>query len=300
MIPDPGADFFSALRDLAPDFRKPVTVARKEFADFCHGMQEDIITRGGYVIERAAVPGPDCFWITLPGVYQDRVLLFFHGGGFTMGSTADYLGLCIRLAKAARARVFSVDYRLAPEHVFPAAVDDAVAAYRHLMEEGIFPHHIIPVGISAGGTLVLDLLLTCRDKRLGFPSAAICMCPATDMLFPGASVEKNKDRDWITPERLHAIRAAYLAGHDPHDSLASPVNASLRGLPRLYVQAGTHELLASDIAAFVEKARWSGTPVQAVVWEGMFHSWQLFAGQVPEGQEAIEDAGRFALEVLSR
>ena len=126
------------------------------------------------------------------------------------------------------------------------------------------------------------------------------MSPVTDMLFSGESVEKNRERDWITRERLHAIRTVYLAGHDAKDPLASPMHARLAGLPRLYVQAGTHELLVSDIGAFVDKARWAGVPVQAEIWEGMFHCWQLFAEQVPEGQEAIEQAGAFIEDVLSR
>jgi acetyl esterase/lipase len=126
------------------------------------------------------------------------------------------------------------------------------------------------------------------------------MSPATDMLFSGESVEKNRERDWITSEHLDAIRTIYLAGHDPKDPLASPVHARLAGLPRLYVQAGTHELLVSDIGVFVDKARWAGVPVQAEIWEGMFHCWQLFAEQIPEGQEAIGQAGAFIEDVLSR
>ena len=120
------------------------------------------------------------------------------------------------------------------------------------------------------------------------------------MLFAGESVKKNLDNDWLTPERLDAIRSVYLAGHDPRDHLASPVFARLNGLPRLYVQAGTHELLLSDIARFVEKARWAGVPVQFELWEGMYHAWQVFAQEVPEGQRAIANIGAFAEDTLNR
>jgi acetyl esterase/lipase len=126
------------------------------------------------------------------------------------------------------------------------------------------------------------------------------MSPVVNMLFTGESVKKNLDNDWITPERLNAIRTVYLAGHDLRDHLASPVFAHLNGLPRLYIQAGTHELLLSDIATFVDKARWAGVPVQFELWEGMFHCWQVFAQEIPEGQRAIDNIGAYAQDVLLR
>jgi acetyl esterase/lipase len=126
------------------------------------------------------------------------------------------------------------------------------------------------------------------------------MSPVVDMLFNGESVTKNLENDWVTPARLDAIRAVYLAGHDPKDPLVSPVYAQLRGLPRLYIQAGTHELLFSDIATFVDKARWAGVPVQFELWEGMFHCWQVFARQVPEGQRAISHIGSYIQDILNR
>ena len=126
------------------------------------------------------------------------------------------------------------------------------------------------------------------------------MSPVVDMLFNGESVTKNLDNDWVTPARLNAIRTVYLAGHDPKDPLASPVCAHLSGLPRLFIQAGTHEMLLSDIAAFVDKARWAGVPVQFELWEGMFHCWQVFARQVPEGQRAISRIGAYVQDILTR
>jgi acetyl esterase/lipase len=231
---------------------------------------------------------------------MDRVILFFHGGWFSLGSTEDHLGLCIRLARAANVPVFSVNYRLAPEHVFPAAVEDAATSYQYLLSKGYPPHRILPVGISVGGTLVLSLLQQIRDHGRPLPLAGVCMSPVVDLLFPGESVTRNRERDWVTPSRLQSIQKIYLADHDPHDPLASPLHAGMRGLPRLYIQMGTHELLLSDIGKFVEKARWAGVPVQAELWEGMFHCWQIFAGQIPEGKEAIDQAGTFIRSILSR
>jgi acetyl esterase/lipase len=301
MIHESPEDFVTLIRSHAPDPKKLLASVRQDMSAFYAAMQEETVMRSDHDLERVSIrDGLKGIWITLPGIFSDRVVLFFHGGDFTLGSADSHLGLCIRLARASRARVFSVEYRLAPEHLFPAAVEDAVAAYRYLLAKGYAPHHILPAGISAGGTLVIDLLLSARDQGIPLPVAGVCMSPITDMDFAGESVLKNRERDWITPESLHAIRMVYLAGHDPTDPLASPVHARLAGLPRLYVQAGTHELLVSDIGVFVDKARWAGVLVQAEIWEGMFHSWQVFAEQLPEGQEAIEQAGAFIEDVMSR
>ncbi|MGA2917517.1 alpha/beta hydrolase [Methanoregula sp.] len=294
-------EFLAVVKSHTPDPKKSLADVRQDFSAFYEEMQEEITGAGAHTIIRAAIrDGLNGHLITVPESEPGYVVLFFHGGGFTLGSTADHLGLCIRLARAARAEVFSVDYRLAPEHIFPAAVEDAITAFRYLQSRGYPPYRILPVGISAGGTLVLSLLLSLRDQGVTLPPAAVCMSPIVDLMFPGESVVKNQERDWITPARLSAIRAAWLAGHDPQDPLASPVHAGFKGLPRLYVQVGTHELLASDIGKFVDKARWAGIPVQAEIWEGMFHSWQVFAGQLPEGQEAIDHIGTFVRQIQAR
>jgi monoterpene epsilon-lactone hydrolase len=299
MISDSSVDLLTLIKSHNPDQKLPITLLRKDHSAFYQTMQDDL---GEYMItERVEISkGVYGYWINIPEALTGHTILFFHGGGFTLGSTKDHLGLCIRIARAARAQVFSLDYRLAPENVFPAATEDAIDAYRYLISHGTMPHRIIPVGISAGGTLVLDLLISARDRGLPLPPAGICMSPFVDMLFAGESVKKNLNNDWLTMERLDATRTAYLAGHDPKDPLVSPVFASLRGLPRLYIQAGTHELLLSDIARFVEKARWAGVPVQFELWEGMFHCWQVFAQEVSEGQRAIENIGAYAQDTLNR
>lgn len=301
MIRESPEDILLTLKSHEPDLQQPYSVVRKDLSLFYAGMQERTVMESGHHVEGVSIHGGlRGVWVSLPDSLTERVVLFFHGGGFTTGSTDSHLGLCIRLARASRARVFSVDYRLAPEHVFPAAVEDAVAAYRFLIAKGYGPHHIIPVGISVGGTLVISLLLSARDQGLPLPPGGVCMSPITDMNFPGESMLRNRERDWVSPEYLQATRMTYLGGHDAKDPLASPALARLGGLPRLYVQAGTHEILLSDIGAFVDRARWAGVPVQAEIWEGMYHCWQLFAEQIPEGEEAIGQAGAFIEDVLSR
>ena len=228
--------------------------------------------------------------VTTPASGPDRTLLFFHGGGFTAGSTADGLDLCARLADACRAEVVSVDYRLAPEHPFPAAVEDCLAAYRDLLGEGCFP---VPVGVSAGGSLVLAILLSALEEGLPMPAAAVVLSPVVDMLFLGESVLFNRETDWLTPEYLAAMREDYLAGHDPVDPLASPLYADLAGLPPLLVQAGSGEVLIDGITAFASTAELQGVPVTFDRVEGMFHCWQAFAAVLPEAAAALERVGAF-------
>lgn len=301
MIRESPDELLSIIRSHVPDLNRPLAAVRKDYSSFFSEMQEEIVEEGTHSVEKVPIRDDlTGYWISVPESDPGYVVLFFHGGEFTRGSTHDHLGLCIRLARAARALVFSVDYRLAPEHLFPAPVEDAIAAYWYLQKKGYLPHRIIPTGISAGGNLVLASLLSLYAQRHTLPPAAVCMSPVTDLQFPGESVTKNEHRDWLTPALLQSVRTTYLGSHKPSEPFASPVNGTLKYLPRLYIQVGTHELLLSDIGTFVEKARWTGVPVQVEIWEGMFHAWQVFAGQLPEGQEAIDHAGTFMRNVQGR
>jgi acetyl esterase/lipase len=301
MIESSPHDVLALLKEQTPVVKNPSPTQRQNFSDFYLEMQQDTLTSGDFSVERVALPdGVTGTWITLPEIPVDRVLLFFHSGGFTLGSTDDHLGLCIRLARASRTRVFSIDYRLSPEHPYPAPVEDALNAFRYLNSKGIPPHRILPVGISNGANIVLSLLLSLRENKTPLPPAAVCMSPITDFAFPGESVHKNEGLDWLTSTRLQAIRTAYLTGRDPADPLASPIHARLAGLPRLYIQMGPHELLLSDIGKFVDRARWAGVPVQADLWEGMYHCWQIFADDLPEAQDAIGHIGKFVQDMLAR
>jgi acetyl esterase/lipase len=292
MIRQTPEELLAIIRSFVPDPETPITRARKDFSSFFGEFQEDAARTARW--ERAYIrPDLQGYWITVPELRDDRVVLFFHSGGFTMGSTGDHLGLCARIAQAAHAPVFSVDYRLAPEEVFPAPVEDAVEAYEYLRSGNAGSHRIIPVGISAGGTLVISLLLSLRENGIPLPAAAVCMSPMVDILFSGESFTRNRGADWITPASVSSVRERYLGGRDPMDPIASPLHAPLKGMPRLYLQAGTHEVLVDSITSFVQKARWAGVPVQFDLWEGMFHCWQVFAGQLAEGQEALDRLGEF-------
>ncbi|MDV2480701.1 alpha/beta hydrolase [Methanoculleus sp. Wushi-C6] len=239
------------------------------------------------------VAGLPAYRLTTAASRADRTVLFFHGGRFTSGSTAESLDICARIADAACAEVISVDYRLAPAHPFPAAVVDCLAAYRHLLMDGYAPERVVPVGLSAGGTLALSMLLSAGSQGLPMPAAGVLLSPPVEMLFLGDSVLLNRRTDWLAPQDLAEMREDYLLGADPADPLASPLYADLSGLPPLMVQAGGGEVLIDGICAFVSTARLQGVPVTFDVAEGMFHCWQAFAAVLPEGAAAIERVGAF-------
>jgi epsilon-lactone hydrolase len=238
------------------------------------------------------------FWISASGVSKDHAILFFHGGGFMVGSTADHLDLCGKLSCSAGCRVLSIDYRLAPEHIFPAALDDCVASYLWLIETEINPSRVIPVGISAGGNLILSMFMKLRSRGVSLPGAAVCISPAVDISSREDAGERSIDKDWISKRDLEFLRRIYLLNHDPKDPFVSPVYGDLHGFPPIFVQAGTHETLFDDISAFVEKARGAAVDVTFDTWEGMFHCWQIFSSMLPEGQRAIDDIGIYIKKVF--
>lgn len=242
--------------------------------------------------------GAPASWVTTPASRDCRTILFFHDGEGFAGSTVDLIDLCTRLADAARAGVFSVDYRLCAGDSFPATVAGCLAAYRHLLDDGYPPAGIVPAGISAGGLLVISMLRAARDAGIAMPAAAVCLSPVVDMLFQGESVFFNQETDWLTPEDLAGIRGDLLAGHDPADPLASPLYADLNGLPPMLVQAGDGEILIDGIEAFVSTAELQGVPVTFDCTEGMFHCWQAFAGVLPEGAAAVERVGVFVRRLV--
>ncbi|MFA5331570.1 MAG: alpha/beta hydrolase fold domain-containing protein [Methanoregula sp.] len=298
MIREKPRDFLQVLKSSVPDAHGlSRTGARDDYAEFYLEYQTQDRPSTEEVMIRENLSG---VWCSVPESVADRVILFFHGGGFCVGSTVDHLGLCTQLARVTRSRVFSVDYRLSPENIFPAPVEDALSAYGYLTGHNYLPHHIIPVGISNGATLVLDLILLLRERRLPIPPAAICMSPFVDMTFGGESITANAATDWLTVDQLHEIRTVYYVGKDLRDPLVSPVNANLSGLCPLYLQAGTSEILFNDIAAFAKKAKWAGVPVRFEIWEDMFHEWQLFSAEVPEAYLALSRIGTFVQDILNR
>jgi len=224
----------------------------------------------------------------------DRTVLYFHGGAYCLGSIATHRTLVGNLARAASARVASVEYRLAPEDPFPAAVDDAVAAYRALIASGTPATRIAFAGDSAGGGLTAATLLALRDAGDPLPACAVCISPWLDLSCSGDSMRTRAEQDpMIVPAQLRALGEAYLAGASPHAPLASPVFGDLRGLPPILIHVGTAETLLDDSTRFAERALAAGVDVALEVWDEMIHVWHAFAPLLPEADRAIAGIGDY-------
>lgn len=249
--------------------------------------------------ERAEVGGVPGAWITPKAGADDRVVLYFHGGAYIFGTLETHAELMERIAIAARARVLGLSYRLAPEHPFPAAIEDAVAAYRALLRDGTAPGRIVLSGDSAGGNLAAATLLTLRDAGDPLPAGAALICPWVDLTERGGSMVTNEPYDWGFCDDFEGWMRAYIGGGDPRDGRASPLYADLAGLPPLLVQTGGAELLRDQVLAFVERARAAGVEVERDLHPDMVHNWHVFAGMLPEGQRAIERIGAFARRVAA-
>ncbi|MCW5893233.1 MAG: alpha/beta hydrolase [bacterium] len=233
-----------------------------------------------------------CEWIVADGARDDAVLLYLHGGGYCIGSINTHRALVSRLSAATAMRGLAVDYRLAPEHPFPAALDDATAVYRWLLGQGVAPERVVVAGDSAGGGLTLATLLATRDAQLPRPAGGVCLSPWTDLEVTGATMDSHAERDpMIRRDGALRLAAAYLGAAPARTPLASPLHADLRGLPPLLVQVGTAETLLDDSVRLAERARAADVDVTLEPWEDMIHVWQAFAPLLPEADEAIAAIG---------
>lgn len=234
------------------------------------------------------------FWIAAKGVATERVLLYIHGGGFVLGWNNQYFGWLHYLSKTSNARILAIDYRLAPEHPFPAALDDCVAAYRWLLAQGVQPRQLAIGGDSAGGNLTLTTLLALRDAGVALPAAGVCLSPGTDFTISGESFQQNQAIDPVLNHRfIHEALQAYVGTADPRNPLLSPIFADLHGLPPLLIQVGSDELLLSDARRVTERAQAAGVAVTLSVFSHMWHVFQMFAPSLPEARQAVNALGAF-------
>jgi len=246
----------------------------------------------GVQVEPGTVGGIAGEWVRPDGDFPAQTLLYLHGGGYFVCSPLTHRPITTGFAKRGF-RVFAPDYRLAPEHPFPAAVEDAVAAYRGLLAIGIPAQTITVAGDSAGGGLALALLLSLRDAGDALPVAAVLFSPWTDLAATGASLVSNDARDaMFHGDGIRRSTEIYLKGTDPRTPLASPLYADLHGLPPLLIHAGSYEVLLDDSTRLAERARKAGTPVQIRIWPVVPHVWQLFPW-IPEATESMNEASRF-------
>jgi epsilon-lactone hydrolase len=244
--------------------------------------------------EQVSAGGVPAEWVVAPGAEDDRAILYLHGGGYVIGSIATHRELASRISRASGARVLVIDYRLAPEHPFPAAVEDSVTAYRWLLGQGISPERLVVAGDSAGGGLTLATLIKVRDDGLPLPAAGVCLSPWTDLEGIGESMTSRADLDpMVAKPGLDSMAKAYIGDADIRSPLAAPLYAELRGLPPLLIQVGTAEVLYDDSTRFAERARAAGVDVTLEPWQDMVHVWQVFAAMLDEGQQAIDRIGEF-------
>jgi acetyl esterase/lipase len=242
--------------------------------------------------------GVPCEWVAAPNSRADRAVIHFHGGGYAVGSAASSRHFAARVAAAAEARVLVVDYRLAPEHPFPAALDDASAAYQWLLRTGPGAARTAVLGESSGGGLALATLLKAKGEGIDLPAMAVVLSPWTDVELTGGSIVSKAEADpLVPPELLKTMADVYLSGQDKRNPFVSPLYGDYRGFCPLYVQVGTAEILLDDSRRVANKAEGSGVDVTLDVWDDMIHTWQLFAAYVPEGQEAIE---KFSAAIAAR
>jgi epsilon-lactone hydrolase len=235
-------------------------------------------------------------WIIPPEAASDRVILYLHGGGYVMGSIATHRATVARIARAAKARALAIEYRLAPEHQFPAAVDDSVAAYKWLLGQGYQPGKIVVAGDSAGGGLTLATLLAIRDGKLPMAAAGVAISPWADLEGTGDSHKTRAHRDpMVGAGNLGPMAKHYIGTQDPKHPLASPIHADYRGLPPLLIQVGDAETLLDDSNRVAAKAKAAGVKVELEVWDDMVHVWHAFAKILPEGQQAIDKIGKFVM-----
>jgi acetyl esterase/lipase len=232
-------------------------------------------------------------WVEATPTDSAPVVLYLHGGGYVAGSPRTHRPVTSQIARRAGARVLAIDYRLAPEHPYPAAVSDVWCAYWWLLRQGITPANLVVAGDSAGGGLAIALLLALRDAHLPLPAGAICLSPWFDLALQGQSIHTNQGIDYLNEQVLRGCAQMVLAGVDAHTPLASPLYADLHALPPLLVQAATTELLADDSRRFVERARAAGNQVEFELYENMVHVWHFFYWLAPAAERALKRISDF-------
>jgi acetyl esterase/lipase len=238
--------------------------------------------------------GVKAAWFAAPGVDDRRVVVYFHGGGYLMGSLTTHLSITSRLTGAAGARLLALDYRLTPDHRFPAPIDDIVASYRWLLDQGVAPGSIAFAGDSAGGGMCVAGLLALRQAGLPMPCCAVPISPWVDLVGEGAWRDTDPAVDPVVgPAELDRFVREYVTPDQVRDPLVSPLFGDLAGLPPLLIQVGTREVLLSDATRLAEKAGQAGVDVSLEIEDGACHVWHHAAPVVPEAAAAIERAGAF-------
>lgn len=250
-------------------------------------------------VEEGTVNGLNSEWLTPKGSPDDKLLLYLHGGAYIMGNCATHRQMVSYIAKYSGIKALLPEYRLAPEHPFPAAIEDAVGLYRSVLADGYAAENIVIAGDSAGGGLTMATLLWLRDAGDPLPAAVCLLSPWLDLASTGESMTTRAKKDpWFQPEDMPVVAAYYCNDDEFKNPLASPVYADLSGLPPMYIQVGEDEILLSDSTRAAEKVKAAGGEVEIEIWPGMWHVFQAFLHQVPESKKAVKKIGKFVQGIL--
>lgn len=291
-------DDIDAIRRLLVSKPRPTTLAeRRERLDeigSAYGVAPDI------VFKAARIGGVETEWSAAPGSDGTRVLVFFHGGGYCSGSIRSHRSMASEAGRAAGVKALAVGYRLAPEHPYPAALQDAMAVYDALLADGVPARHVAVGGDSAGGNLALALILRLREAGKPLPACGWLVSPWTDLAMTGATLASKASVDpIISKPYLQELADAYLAGTDPKLPLVSLLYADLAGLPPLLVQVGSAETLLDDAIRIAARAAADDVRVTLEVWPRMIHAWHLWAARLASGRAALASAGAFMRAALA-
>ena len=251
-------------------------------------------TAGDVSVEKVEADGVPAEWTSTPGAARDAAILYLHGGGYVIGSLDSHRHMVVELGRAANCVALALDYRLAPEHPFPAAVDDALAGYRFLLAQGFKPGRIAIAGDSAGGGLVVAAMVAIREAGLAQPGCGWCLSPWIDMEALGGSMESKAAADpMVQKAGILEMAGLYLGGADPRSPLAAPLYADLAGLAPLLIQVGAAETLLDDAIRLAQHAGAADVRVDLQIWPEMVHVWPLFWPELDAGKRALDQAGGF-------
>jgi len=280
------------VEEIAPSFR--VTIPYEQQREVLDAIGAGSALPDGLEEERGELAGLTTTWLVAPGGSTEHALLHLHGGGYVVGSCISHRGLAAWLSASVRVQVVLPEYRLAPEHPCPAAIDDAVAAYRALLDSGLAPERVALSGDSAGGGLALATLMALRDAGEPLPAAAFLLSPWTDLTLSGESMKTRRQLDpWLEEPMLTKFSTLYRGELAPDDPRVSPLLGAFSGLPPLLVQVGDHEILRSDSIRLSERAEAAGVELSLEVADALWHVYQLFAPVLPDATEALDRAGEW-------
>ncbi len=285
------------MRSISSAYLQRMNVAKvdvrkiRRLWNFLGGM---MITAFGVKIARDEINGLYAEWLTPKDRMDGKLLLYLHGGAYVVGGCDMYRQMVSHMARAGRIQALLPEYRLSPEHKYPAAIDDAVGIYRTLLQQGIKPESIVFAGDSAGGGLAVATLLALRDAGDPLPAAAVLLSPFLDVSGSGESMQSRAMQDpWFHAEDVSTIADYYCAAEQRREPLVSPVFADVGGLPPLYIQVGDDEILLSDSERIAQKIEVAGGEVELEVWPEMWHVFQMFIGKMPESGRAIRKIGDY-------